>query len=491
MADGFQIARLIPVSGISNNVEAEMRATSALLSVLSIVRDFSVAVLSPLGASTARKASVEAFIETTFKLDDGTVVRPDGLVQVTYGSTVWKALVEVKTGSNVLEADQITNYLHLARHQSIDAVLTISNEIGIGAQHPCDGVRVRTNSKVRLAHLSWTELLAYAVKSKVHRGVSDPEQAWILGELIRYLEHPASGAMDLTDMGANWASARDSARAGTLRRTGPESREIAQRWDQVIRFAALRLGSATGVDVQPVVPRAHADATARIVHLAENLTTSGALDGTIRVPGAVGDIAVTADLRARQISTSTEIFAPTDRGSRARVTWLLRQLGPDTPHDVMIEAWPRMARQPFSASLAAAQENRDVLLDPDRREILRFGLIRRTEMGQNRKDGGRSPGFIESTTNAINTFYRSVIQQIVPWTARPPQARAATRPTERRDEPIEDAEDLDEAIGAARVTAGRATGDADPAYKTAERETTAGLVEAPIGDLEPDGSASD
>ena len=344
---------------------------------------------------------------------------------------------------------------------------------------------------MRLAHLSWTELLAYAVKSKVHRGVSDPEQAWILGELIRYLEHPASGAMDLTDMGANWASARDSARAGTLRRTGPESREIAQRWDQVIRFAALRLGSATGVDVQPVVPRAHADATARIVHLAENLTTSGALDGTIRVPGAVGDIAVTADLRARQISTSTEIFAPTDRGSRARVTWLLRQLGPDTPHDVMIEAWPRMARQPFSASLAAAQENRDVLLDPDRREILRFGLIRRTEMGQNRKDGGRSPGFIESTTNAINTFYRSVIQQIVPWTARPPQARAATRPTERRDEPIEDAEDLDEAIGAARVTAGRATGDADPAYKTAERETTAGLVEAPIGDLEPDGSASD
>jgi hypothetical protein len=66
MADGFQLARLIPVSGISNNTEAEMRATSALLSVLTIVRDFSVAMLSPLGASTARKASVEAFIETKF-----------------------------------------------------------------------------------------------------------------------------------------------------------------------------------------------------------------------------------------------------------------------------------------------------------------------------------------------------------------------------------------------------------------------------------------
>jgi hypothetical protein len=65
VAEGFQIARLIPVSGISNTVEAEMRATSALLSVLTIVRDLSIAVFSPLGASTARKASVEAFIETS------------------------------------------------------------------------------------------------------------------------------------------------------------------------------------------------------------------------------------------------------------------------------------------------------------------------------------------------------------------------------------------------------------------------------------------
>jgi hypothetical protein len=35
MADGFQVARLIPVSGINNATEAEMRATSALLAVVS------------------------------------------------------------------------------------------------------------------------------------------------------------------------------------------------------------------------------------------------------------------------------------------------------------------------------------------------------------------------------------------------------------------------------------------------------------------------
>ena len=448
MAEGFQVARLIPVSGINSNTEAEMRATSALLAVLTIVRDFSVAVLSPLGASTARKAKVEAFTETSFKLNDGTIVRPDGLVQVTYGSSVWKALVEVKTGSNTLEAEQLNTYLALARQQGIDAVLTISNEIGIGGQHPCAGVRVRSNSKVRLAHLSWTELLAHALRAKVHRGIDDPEQAWILGELIRYLEHPASGAMELRDMGPHWTTARDAARAGTLRRSDAECRDLVQRWDQVLRFAALRLGSSTGVDVQPVVPRSQSDPNDRANHLADSLTTNGVLDGRLRIPGAVGDLEVAADLRARQITTAVEVPAPTDRGSRARVTWLLRQLGGEAPDDLVIESWPRMARQPLVAGLSAAQEQRDLLLDPDRREILRFRVVRRAEMGQSRKDGGRSPGFIESTTKAIEDFYSAVVQQIVPWTAKPPQARPSSRAAESSNEPIEGGRDLDQAIGA-------------------------------------------
>ncbi len=75
------------------------------------------------------------------------------------------------------------------------------------------------------------------MRAKVHRGVEDPEQAWILGELIRYLEHPASGAMAFEDMGPNWVAVRDAAREGTLRKTGDDVRDIVQRWDQLMRFA--------------------------------------------------------------------------------------------------------------------------------------------------------------------------------------------------------------------------------------------------------------
>src|SRR5262249_48313529 len=137
MADGFQAARLIPVGGINSSIEAETRATSALLAVVSVVRDLSLAMFSRHGASSARQANVETFIETTFKLRDATVVRPDGLVQISYGASTWRALIEVKTGDNPLQADQLNGYVSLAKEQGIDAVVSISNEIGVGGEHPC------------------------------------------------------------------------------------------------------------------------------------------------------------------------------------------------------------------------------------------------------------------------------------------------------------------------------------------------------------------
>lgn len=462
MSDGFQVARLIPVSGISNNIEAEMRAASALLSVISIVRDLSSSLLTPLGASSARRAQVEAFIETKFKLEDGTVIRPDGLLQVTYGASTWKALVEVKTGENCLEPEQLNQYLLLAREQEIDAVVSISNEIAVGGQHPCAGVKLRAKSRVRLAHYSWTEVLTHAVRAKVHRGVDDREQAWILGELIRYLEHPASGAIAFNDMGPSWVEVRDGAREGTLRKTDPAVREIVGRWDQLLRFSALRLGSSTGADVQHVVTRAQSDPKVRSAYLADSLTTSGTLDGVIRVPGAAGTITLAADLRARRVSASVDVPAPTDRGNKARITWLMRQLTADTSGAVVVEAWGKNARSPIAATVAQLREDRDIILDPDRRDLLRFRLVQRTEMGQLRKDGGRSPGFIQSVTTLLDNFYAGVLQQFVPWTAGAPKSRTAPKPADLVDTPIEDAEDLDHAIEAARSTAADETADDAP-----------------------------
>jgi hypothetical protein len=157
-------------------------------------------VSQPYGAPAG---TLEAFIEVPFKLGDKQLF-PDGLIRISRGQRLWTALVEVKTGSNRLQAEQLENYLDVAREQGFDAVITISNEVPpLAGQHPT-AIDKRTLKKVALHHLLWTEILTLAVMQKEFRGVADTEQAWILGELIRYLEHPKSGAMGFDDMGPAW-----------------------------------------------------------------------------------------------------------------------------------------------------------------------------------------------------------------------------------------------------------------------------------------------
>jgi hypothetical protein len=104
----------------------------------------------------------------------------------------------------------------------------------------------RKLKKVALHHLSWAEVLTIAVQQRVHRGVSDPDQAWILGELIRYLEYRGSGALDFSDMGGNWVGVREAMAAGTLRSNDKGLADVLSRWEQLLRFAALRLGRELG-----------------------------------------------------------------------------------------------------------------------------------------------------------------------------------------------------------------------------------------------------
>jgi len=113
--DAWHAARLIPTSGISGAEEQERRATSALLAVMSAVREFSRALTQPLGAPAG---PARTFIEVPFEHGDRQVF-PDGLIRVTRGQRQWTALVEVKTGSNQLQAEQLEQYLDIAEAAAV------------------------------------------------------------------------------------------------------------------------------------------------------------------------------------------------------------------------------------------------------------------------------------------------------------------------------------------------------------------------------------
>jgi hypothetical protein len=111
----WERARLIPVSGITGPDEQERRGVSALLAVINSVREFGRAITAPLGAPAGTPM---AYIEVPFTSGEKKL-RPDGVVQIKRGTTLWTVLIEVKTGANELKAAQVEAYLDVAREQGL------------------------------------------------------------------------------------------------------------------------------------------------------------------------------------------------------------------------------------------------------------------------------------------------------------------------------------------------------------------------------------
>lgn len=411
----WPIARLIPISSASGVEAQERRAASALLAVIGAVPEFGHSLLRPLGAPKGR---IQTFIEIPFRID-GRAIRPDGIIAVTRGPKVWGAIVETKVGSAALERDQIDIYLDLARELGFDAVLSISNHfVTSSTQYPIEVDRRKARKKT-LYHWSWIDVLTEAVVQQEHRGVTDPDQAYILKELIRYMSDPRSGVVAFDGMGPAWTKVRDSARDLTLRKTDQEVAAVAARWDDLIRYLGLELTKVLGQEVRQIVSKEERTPNARQNALKESLASSGRLYADLRVPNAAGPLTIVADLRSRQVNISTHLDAPKQGRAKGKVSWLVRQLV-DAPETVKIEA--RLGRgQSLAALLSAVRENPAILYPEGARDIRQFGLSLTKNMGLKRDSSKGS--FVETVMTTTEEFYRHVLQNIRAWKASPPKLK--------------------------------------------------------------------
>ena len=105
--ENWHQARLIPTSGINGAEEQERRATSALLAVMSSVREYGQALTKPLGAPSG---AVESYIEVPFTLGEQRLY-PDGLIRVQRPAVPGQHPTTI------------------AKEHGFDALITISNQI--------------------------------------------------------------------------------------------------------------------------------------------------------------------------------------------------------------------------------------------------------------------------------------------------------------------------------------------------------------------------
>ncbi|MGH2941364.1 MAG: stress response protein [Solirubrobacteraceae bacterium] len=433
-SDAWQHARLIPTAGIRGQEEQEKRATSCLLAVLHAVPEFGHALLSELGAP--KSPIIETFAEVRFKDHAGKTVIPDGAIVCQRGKKRWTCLVEVKTGTAVLQDDQVACYLDIAREHGFDGVLTMSNQITANSSATPVVVDGRKLRKTSLWHFSWWKVITEAIVQSRYRGVTDPDQAWLLSELIAYLDNEASGAAGFEDMGEKWVSVRKAAHDGTLRQSDPEARAVAERWEQFTQYLCLGLSQDLGRSAFSPRPRGQT-ITGRLDELTKALATDGALETVVRVPDAVGDLRLRADLRARRTLISVVVDAPREGRVKSRINWVLRQLG-EAPEDLRVEVVYPSARSTTSALLAQAREDPSRLVYPPdpTREPRSFILTLARPMGSKR---GKAEGsFVRETREQTFDFYRGLVQNLKIWQPRPPKLRESPELEEVPDSPQTD-----------------------------------------------------
>jgi hypothetical protein len=385
---------------------------------MTAVKEFGRSLTKVYGAPAG---DIEAFIEVEFDLNGKTVI-PDGLIRVTRGSRTWTALVEVKTGRNELQTEQLENYLEVARLNGFQSLLTISNETPSAAGlHPTQVDRRRLKHAA-MHHLTWSEVLALAVLEKEHRGVADPDQAWILGELIRYLEHPRSGALEFEDLGSEWVAVRNAVTDGTLRPTDKSAAEVAGRFDALLRFTALRLGTRLGTDVIVLFSRKElAEPGSRVHGHVENMVQYGRLSGSLKIPNTAGPLDIVVDLRARTITCSVEVEAPREGRPTTKVNWLTRQLK-NADDRVRIEATAFNQRGAGPTDLLGrVREHPELLILDPSKSIRSFTVAVNHPMGT--KAGRGQGSFIDSFLSAVDRFYGEILQSVKAWSAKPPRMR--------------------------------------------------------------------
>lgn len=415
-----ELARLIPVA-----TKPELRNTCVTCAMLIAVEEFAEALLGTLGAPTGKRAKTQVWVEPVFKSAKNEVKdRPDALVIVDNGRREWRALVEAKAKNADLDSAQIEKYLDIVKSQGIDAVVTISNQfVATPTQSPCNINRQKLK-KVDLFHWSWSFLKTEAKIQLSKSAVSDPDQAYMLEEYVRYLEHDSAGVSEFEQMGKDWVEACKLYFAKSkIDKKSPMGAAVVSDWDELVRCTALLMSRNLETNVTTVLSsKERKNPNARLEAMEATFIASGELQSRLEVPDAASPIMVEADLTRRSVTVSMTVDAPRDKKrASATVTWLLRQLAKTEDGSIMLVAkWPGRT-QDICAELVKVREDADVLVGDRKDQLPRAFEIRAVSDLGGKFTQRRN--FVPELVACVTRFYEAVGQHVVPWQAPPPKPR--------------------------------------------------------------------
>ncbi|MEZ5792035.1 MAG: hypothetical protein R3D34_15085 [Nitratireductor sp.] len=434
---GGEVARLFPVLA---NTSREGRTTSIFLACMARVDEFGAELLASVGRRVGKTARLEAYTEVVFKSEKREKAsRPDGLIVLRTGGREWRAIIETKVGNNLLNEIQVEEYLKIARTNGIDAVITISNQFTREpSAHPC-ALSLKSNSKVQIFHWSWMYVLTCAEILLTKDAIKDVDQKIILNEFRRFISHESSGIKGFDRMPQEWPEVVRSVSSGAaLSKTSDLLPPVIQAWQQEVRDLSLILSRQLGVHVSQKLPRGTDSKLLAKQHL-DTICGHGQLQAILEIPGAASWMPIIVDMKARSISASMSLKAPEDRKStKARLNWLLRQLGELKRDDILISIqWPGRSQSTVYPWLKLIDDPE--LASREREHLTPIGF----RVTLNKHTGvrfGQVSNFISDLEDLVPKFYLEVGQKLSQWKPPPPpliQSRATAEDVDREAIQIE------------------------------------------------------
>ena len=410
----------------------EKRAVSILLACMEQVPELARSLLQAQGAPLGKKSRLKAWTEAGPTGKKG-ADRPDGRIEVesTRGQK-WVALLEAKIGKASLDSTQIESYLAETRAAGVNALITISNDFAVLANHH-PTYRGKTPKGVTLLHWSWSSILTKCRLLTDGGEIEDRDHRWVIEHLVRFLSHPSTGVTRFDRMPASWKEITEAISAGAGVRRGSEAGlEVAAAWIQETRDLGLQLTELLHQPVPVKLNRAERDDPAVFINrVLDGLCNEQGLEVEYLIPDGVSSLKVCADLRGKTLTSSMTIGAPEDRKTaKARVNWLLRQLAKTRDDGIHIKA-AYGRREDLQAALARVREDPSVLSKDDPKICpKRFEVKLISDPGR-RMEGPKT--IVQALETHVPEFYTQVGQYLRPWVPSAPRVAAQQEKETRHD----------------------------------------------------------
>jgi len=411
----YQEARLIPLLKTGD----EGALTSIFLSSIRLVKEFRDDIYREIKLS---RVGYSLYLTEVVFIDIDKSSRIDGLILVVSKNIIKDAVVfEMKNKNNNLDKEQIERYIGVSKRIGIDKMVTISNEfVSDSTQSP---VQIKPPKNFNLYHFSWTYLMTKGqlLLFKNDQNIEDEDQVEIMKEVLHYLEAPASGVAGYHSMKPGWKETVEKiGNRIPLKLNDPDLIEAVESWHEEEKDMALLLSRKLGVFV-----RSTARDKDSIKNSSKSLKDDQYLSGNLSIKNSVSDIKIGLDFEIASVSMSVKVNPPMDKGTKARITWLYKQLDnakkknplvfETIENGLIIEANIKHARQHTKISW----QQLDLLFEEvNGKEIQAFNIVYINKFG---KSFSSNKKFIVSIEKMVLEYNAGIVQYLTNWNRPAPK----------------------------------------------------------------------